>query len=119
MWRFQISFNYTREAQRSFLYLMTPTMTTITLIATYLVAEREKFSLSFVFQSYCRRYIRSIICVSISASFAIFMRSLYIRFAALNFLLKYVSFNFQLSFLAHRFSCFQYFVHLYVYLLFN
>lgn len=94
--KFGVYLNYKKEARRTFFYLVAPTLTTITLITTYLVGVRDPLSLSFVFKCICRKYIRSIISVTISASFAIFIRNLYIRFDALNSLLRYVYIHFCL-----------------------
>lgn len=88
--RFEILFNYKKEARRSFVFLMAPTLAAGALITHYLACERDWLSFYFVFKCFCRKYNRFVIYTSTSASFAIFMRSLYIRFATLNCLLRYV-----------------------------
>lgn len=84
-----ISFNYKNEKRRVLLYILVPTLIVpILLVMNVILFEsNSRTSLNFLRWA-APQLLRSTECISVARSFAIFIRSLYIRFAALNFLLR-------------------------------
>lgn len=90
--KFGISFNYSNENRRAFSYLITPTLIAFVLIILNIIAVVPDWNvlMSFKFLQWAGpQFLRSIECITVSMSFTIFLRSLYIRFATLNSLLRY------------------------------
>lgn len=88
--RFGICFNYKMENQRAFLYLMIPWLYDIFLSVPtffYFSEPESRTALDFLILI-GPTFFRAFINTSISWSFVIFIRSSYIRFAALNSLIR-------------------------------
>lgn len=90
MSKFGIYFNYKHDYRRALAYLVIPTFTTIMLISmanlTYEMYANK--SLSFILYEDITT-LRSFIWIPIVTSFTTFIRSLRVRFAALNSLLRF------------------------------
>lgn len=89
MLKFEILFDYKEEARRSLLYLIAPTLTTIATIFAFAIADWDQHTFLYFLKYFDRKFHRTIMCIATSVPFAIFIRSLYIRFAALNSLIRY------------------------------
>lgn len=89
MSKFGFYFNYKNEARRALYYLMTPTLIGLALVLCAFATVDDPLTFIFVSKYLLRKYLRTNVCISISVSFAIFMRCLYMRFVALNALLRY------------------------------
>lgn len=71
-----------KETRHAFLCFMIPTLMTLPILTGVYYIRRD------FLRSCCPRYLRTITCISVSMSYALFIRSLYIRFATLNSLLR-------------------------------
>lgn len=89
MFKFGVSFNYKNEKRNAFLHLMIPAVVALPLILFTIGVYEPDWDESPEFLQWAGpELLRDNICISVTMSFSIFIRSLYIRFAALNTLLR-------------------------------
>lgn len=89
MSKFGILFDYKSENRHAFLFLMIPMLITFPVEMLTIIEFNPDWKTSARFLRWSVPHLlRSWFCISISVSFAIFIRCLYIRFAGINTLLR-------------------------------
>lgn len=81
-------FNHKEENRRAIFYLLTPTSIAVLIVITP-VFGIEYSDKEYIMQRYGARFLRSLGCIAVLMSSSIFIRSLYMRFAAINTLLRF------------------------------
>lgn len=95
---FGLHLNHKTENRGALIHLMVPTLYALSLlISTVVVYEKN---LSEILEGVVPPFLQSMVWVSVTMSFVVFMRCLYMRFAALNCLLRF-----------RHFFLFKYFQH--------
>lgn len=90
MLKIGISFNYKDEKRSAFLHLIIPALISIPLLMVTVVVYEPDWDSSPQFLEWAGpEFLRDNICIFVTMSFSIFIRSLHIRFAALNTLLRF------------------------------
>lgn len=89
--KFAIFFNYKNEHRRASFYLAAPTFLTLVILIVEAFVSGPIVPINYL-QWNGPPFLRTILCITVSMSYAIFIRSLYMRFAALNSLLRCVFF---------------------------